>query len=80
MSSSSIIDQVRQIAADLFGEPLANINADTSPQTLPSWDSIQHLNLMLALEETFGIQIEPHEAEEMHSIGETAAMIEQKVS
>ena len=45
--SDSIDQQVCQIAADVFGVPLAKINRESSPQTLENWDSVQHLNFIL---------------------------------
>jgi acyl carrier protein len=77
--STMIIDQVRQIAADVFAEPLTTITAETSPQNLASWDSLQHLNLMLAFEETFGVQISPEDAEQMSSIAAAAELLKQKL-
>ena len=33
-----------------------SINAETSPDTLASWDSLAHMNLVLALEEELAVQ------------------------
>lgn len=62
----------------MFGEDIAVITAETSPKTLESWDSLQHLNLVLALEESFGVQISPEEADSMTSIGAIAQILDQK--
>lgn len=78
--SASIVEQVRQIAADVFGEPVTAITPDTSPRTLSSWDSLQHLNLVLALEESFRVQISPDDAEQMNSIAAVTTVIEHKLS
>jgi acyl carrier protein len=67
------------MASDLFGVPAERIMADSSPQTLEAWDSIQHLNLVLAVEERFGVQLSPEEIEQMKNIGETAKLIESKL-
>ena len=75
----AIFDQVRAMASDLFGVRAEQITAESSPQTLENWDSIQHLNLVLALEEKFGLQLSPEEIEQMKSIGETARLIEGKL-
>ncbi len=37
---------------------------------------MQHLNLVLAIEEKFGVQLEPEDIEEMKSIGAVAARVE----
>jgi len=67
------------MASDLFGVPAERITADSSPQTLEAWDSIQHLNLVLAVEEKFGVQLSPEEIEQMKSIGETVKLVESKL-
>ena len=42
------------------------------------WDSVEHLNLILALEMQFGIEFEPEEIEQMKSIGQIALLVESK--
>ena len=43
-----------------------------------AWDSVQHLNLMLDLEQTFGVRFEPEDVEQMQSIGLIVRLVEQK--
>jgi len=55
------------VLAAVFGvEPEALIN-DSSPDTLAKWDSQGHLNLMLALEQEFGVQFSEEQMYEMVS-------------
>lgn len=75
----TILDQVRGIASDLFGLPANRITAESSPDTIESWDSIQHLNFVLALEEKFGLQLSPEEMEQIKSVGEAARLVESKL-
>ncbi len=77
--TAAVFDQIRTMASDLFGVPAERISAASSPQTLENWDSIQHLNLVLAVEEKFGLQLSPEEIEQMKSVGETAKLIESKL-
>ncbi|MGB0041747.1 MAG: acyl carrier protein [Terriglobales bacterium] len=77
--TAAVFDQIRTMASDLFGVPAERITADSSPQTLEAWDSIQHLNLVLAVEEKFGLQLSPEEIEQMTNIGKTAKLIESKL-
>ena len=76
--SSNVLEQVRAIAADIFSVPVSTVHKDSSPETIESWDSIQHLNLAITLEETFGVQLSPEEIQQMHSIGQIAEMIAAK--
>ena len=56
------------MASDLFGVPADRIGPASSPQTIETWDSIQHLNLVLALEERFGLQLSPEEIEQISGV------------
>ena len=76
---SSTLAQVQAIASDIFGVPVGKITAESSPETIESWDSMQHLNLVLAVEEKFGVQLSPEEIEEMKSVGAVAALVEKKL-
>jgi acyl carrier protein len=37
---------------------------------------MQHLNLVLAIEEKFGVQLDPEDIEKMKNIGAVAALVE----
>jgi acyl carrier protein len=50
-------NRIREIAADVFGVPAAELPDDASNETVAGWDSLHHLELMLALEMEFGVQI-----------------------
>jgi acyl carrier protein len=76
----SIFEQVRGIASDILGVQAGTITAASSPETIESWDSMQHLNLVLAIEEKFGVQLAPEEIEQMKNVGLVAALVEKKVS
>lgn len=77
--TASILDQVRGVASDLFSLPLDRIKPESSPESIDSWDSTQHLNFVLALEEKFGLQLSPEEMEQMRNVGEAAKVIESKL-
>jgi acyl carrier protein len=74
--TASTFEQVRNIASDIFGIPADRIAAESSPETIENWDSMQHLNLVLAIEEKFGVQLEPEAIEQMNSIGAVAMLVE----
>ena len=74
----SIEQRVRQVAADIFNLPLDQITPQSNPRTIETWDSVQHLNLVLALEGELGVQIAPEEIERMQSIGAVIELMEEK--
>lgn len=50
-------DRIQQIAAGVFGIPAEEMPADASNDTLAGWDSLQHLELMMAVEMEFGVHV-----------------------
>jgi len=77
--TASTFERVRNIVSDIFGIPADKITAESSPETIENWDSMQHLNLVLAIEEKFGVQLEPEDIEGMKTIGAVAALVEKKL-
>jgi len=77
--TASVLEQVRSMASDLFGIPTSKIDGASSPETIEAWDSVQHLSLVLALEEKFGLQLSPEEIEKMKTIGDIAKLVEGKL-
>jgi acyl carrier protein len=77
--NSSTWDTLRRIAGDIFNQPSGSLTADASPETIESWDSVQHLSLVLAIEEHFNVQIDPGEFEKMNSLGAIATLVASKL-
>jgi acyl carrier protein len=53
--------RVKEIMSIVFEVPLESIQDDTADHSIESWDSLRHLNLILALEEAFAISIPDEE-------------------
>jgi len=70
--------QVVQLIADVLNIPADQVTPDRSPQNVEGWDSVQHLNLVLALEQSLGIQLAPEEIEQMQSVGGILNIVRQK--
>jgi acyl carrier protein len=76
---SPTFERVREVAADVLQLRPDRINPQTSPQQVESWDSVQHLTLVLALEQAFEVELTPEEIEGMHSIEGIVAVLEAKL-
>jgi Acyl carrier protein len=55
-------ETLKQVMATVLGVPVAAISESSSMDTIESWDSIKHMNLVLALEEEFGLSIPDEDA------------------
>jgi acyl carrier protein len=49
-------DTAKQIMAQVLQVDIASIDISTSTDSVESWDSLKHMQLILALEDEFGIQ------------------------
>jgi acyl carrier protein len=75
----NVYEQVRTLAADVFQVAPEQISEASTPEQIEGWDSVQHLNLILALETQFNVEFEPEEIEQMKSIGNFASLVETKL-
>ena len=53
---------LKQVMATLLNVDDASIGPDASMDTIASWDSLRHMNLVLALEEEFKVAIPDEDA------------------
>lgn len=56
------------------------LDATCSQKTCEKWDSMAQLNLVLELEDEFGISLEPEEIGEMTSFETVYSIIKEKLS
>ncbi|HEY0810186.1 MAG TPA: acyl carrier protein [Longimicrobiales bacterium] len=71
MNNTSALDdigtRVRQLMGAVFGVAVTALGSDASSATIAEWDSVRHLQLMLALEEEFNLQFEVDELVSLRS-------------
>lgn len=58
---------IKKIMSDILGLKVEEINDETSMQTISSWDSLKHMELISAIEETFDLRLKTNEIVEMTS-------------
>ena len=60
--------RLREVMSAVFGIDSTVIGSDASSATIAEWDSVRHLQLMLALEEEFNVQFEADELVSLRSL------------
>lgn len=58
---ASTKERIRNVMGSVFEVSLNDINEQSSTDNVDNWDSVRHLNLILALEEEFNISIPDEE-------------------
>jgi acyl carrier protein len=61
-------ETIKQIVADIMEVPVASIGDDSSPDTIATWDSLKHMNLVLSLEQHFNITFSEEQIAEMMNV------------
>ena len=77
---SDVAPRVRRIVAAVLGVGEGAIDDQSSPDTVPAWDSMHHLQLVLAIEEEFGVQFDVEEIEAMQRVGAIVGLLQERVS
>ena len=74
-----LIDQRLQ---QIFREALENdklaLSDSLSPETMPAWDSLGHVKLIMACEEEFGVKFTIEETVESNSVGKLKSVLAAK--
>ena len=68
-SSQEVHKKIKEIVSLLFGVEAASLTSASSPETISTWDSLQHLTLVLSLEEEFQIQLQSEDVGTMKNLG-----------
>lgn len=70
--------RVRDLIASVLQIPSSSVVDSLAFNGTPSWDSINHISLMLALETTFGIEVSDDEVVELTSAGAISVFVAEK--
>lgn len=60
-------NRIRKVMSAVFEIPIDEINRESSPDTIESWDSLKHMKLILSLEDEFEVEFTETEVVEMLS-------------
>ena len=61
-------DDIVEVFVQIFGRGPEHFGDDTSPATVDGWDSVRHVELVVALEERFDCMFDPDEVPELTSL------------
>ena len=72
-------DKVLMIISNIMNVPIKLLNEESSPDNVESWDSLKHLNLILAIEQDFGITLSDEEIIEMLNVQLILEILKNKI-
>jgi acyl carrier protein len=78
VTAPAAADDIRRVMADVLGVDAGALGPDASPETVAAWDSVQHLSLVIALEQEFAVRFAPEEIEEAVSVAAVIDLVHRK--
>ncbi len=76
--SATTFEIVKQLISEIAGEFSLHLSPYTTAQEIRNWDSLNHMRLIAALEENFGIDLPFEEISPLQNVGDLVALIERK--
>jgi acyl carrier protein len=62
------MDNLYRTVAEALEVPPGALTEESSQETVPTWDSLSHLNLVMALEGEFGVRLSLDDAVSIRSV------------
>jgi len=82
--SENVRDSVQDVFRDVFDDPSLVLRDEMTAQDIDSWDSLTHINLIIAVERKLGIKFATAEISRIKEVGQNIGsflrLIEGKLS
>jgi acyl carrier protein len=73
---NQILTETAQIISDLFGVEAESLSLDTHRDSISGWDSLQHVNLILDVEQHFSVHIAESQVASIQTIRDLISAIQ----
>ena len=75
MTREEVFERLNKVFQEVFDDVTIEVNDDTTSEDIDDWDSFEHINLIVAVEEEFSIKIPMGKVVTMKNVGEMADII-----
>ena len=75
MTHEAIMEKLNEIFQDIFDDDTLVITENTTANDIEDWDSLEHINLVSAVEKAFGMKFRMQEVSGMKNVGEKAGLV-----
>ena len=78
MTREAVFEKLNRIFRDNFDDDDISLTDETSAEDIEDWDSLEQINLVVAIQDAFGIKFNIDEVNAMKNVGEMADAILEK--
>ena len=79
-SRDQIEIRVERVFREVFEDPALVVGPNTTATDIPRWDSLEHINLIMALEAEFSVEFTSVEVTTMSRVGDLYPILRGKLS
>ena len=76
----SVRDRMNKVFREIFEDPAISLKDETTAQDIEGLDSLRHIDLIMQLEEEFGLRFTVDDITGLKNVGEMIAMLERKLA
>ncbi len=80
MNRTELIEQVSEIFRDIFDDDDITVHNEMTAADIEDWDSLEQINILVAMERKFAIKFSVGEVEGLKDVGEMLDLIERKIA
>ncbi len=80
MSRDEVYEKLTAVFRKVFDDPGLTIADDTTARDVEEWDSLNHINLIVAAEKAFSVQFTTREVKSLGNVGEFVDLIQRKLA
>ena len=75
MAREEVYERLNEVFRDVFDEEDITVNDETTSNDIDGWDSLEHINLVNAVEQEFGVKFDMGQIVSMKNVGEMVNII-----
>ena len=79
MSEEEIYERLNNVFRDVFDDDEIVVNANTTANDIEDWDSLEHINLIVSVEQEFGMKFNMNEVTTMKNVGDMVNIIKSRI-
>ncbi|MCI8829392.1 MAG: acyl carrier protein [Lachnospiraceae bacterium] len=79
MTRQEVFTRLDEVFQDVFDNEEIHVSDETTAEDIEDWDSLEHISLIVAVENAFGIKFGMGQVTRMKNVGEMADIILEKL-
>lgn len=73
-------EKLQEVFQDVFDDDEIELTDETTADDIDAWDSLTHVQLIVAVEKAFGLKFSTVEVMKLKNVGEFIALIDKKLN